>query len=816
MTYQDIISKLSLDEKVQLVSGASAWRTVPIQGAGVPEMKVSDGPNGVRGDGGVAAASFPVGVCMASTWNLDLIKDVGDAIADEAKSKGVQVVLGPTINIHRGPLGGRNFECYSEDPYLSGMLASAFTDGVQAGGVAACVKHYVCNDSEFERHTISIEVDERTLREIYLRPFEIAIKRSNPWTIMGAYNRINGVYACSHDYLNNQVLKGEWGYDGLVISDWYAAKETVPNALGGLDLEMPGPAIAWGDKLRSAVDRGDVPETMLDDKVERLLRCMDRTGLLDDVKVTSELALDKPGHRKLAYQAAVEGMVLCKNEGLLPIDLAKKKKIAVIGPNVEDFRIMGGGSSSLLPHYVATPLQKLAAQFPDLEVETAKGCPTHKYVPETPKQQLSPTEGSNEKGLQYQFYRGGLAGELESERVVSRGTIMLQGLNESKRDSLIATGYFKAEETGDHTFGIFAAGKSRILVDDQVVVDNWTTTELGDAFFGQATTERQATMSLEAGKSYPIRIEYDADPASTFKAMRFGILGPDMEQCMTRALEIAKDADAVILLVGTNDDWETEGNDRESLSLPGEQDALIEHVVAVNPNTIVVNNSGSPVSMPWLDKVPAVIQTWFAGQEFGNALMDLITGAANPSGKLPITFPKRMVDTPAYTSYPGEFGKVYYGEGLFVGYRWYDARQIEPLLPFGFGLSYTRFEFSDLALIAEQDLVKVRCRVTNVGERAGKETVQVYVEPVSPDVARPVKELKAFAKVDLAPGESTDVEIELDHAAFAYWNIDHGDWFVSGGEYLVLVGNSSRDIHLSASFERQSPEMKKAEKTRPF
>ncbi len=801
MPFNDIIQKLNLEEKVQLVSGASAWRTVPIPGAGVPEMKVSDGPNGVRGDGGVAAASFPVGICMASTWNTELVERVGDAIADEAKSKGVQVVLGPTINIHRTPLGGRNFECYSEDPLLSGMLASAFTDGVQAAGIGACVKHFVCNDSEFERMTISVEVDERTLREIYLRPFEIAIKRSNPWTIMGSYNRINGIYACSHDFLMNQVLKGEWGYDGLVISDWYAAKETVPNALGGLDLEMPGPAIAWGKNLQNAVEQGEVPEAVLDEKIERLLLCMSRTGLLDDVKVTAELALDKPDHRKLAYQAAAEGMVLCKNNGLLPLDLSQQKKIAVIGPNVEDFRIMGGGSSALRPHYVEKPLAQLAKQFPSLQIETARGCYTHKYVPETPQHQLSPTEGSNEKGLQYQFYSGGLAGELDSERVVSRGTIMLQGLNESKRDSLIATGYYKAEATGEHTIGIYAAGKSRVFVNDALVVDNWTAPVKGDAFFGQASTEIQAKVSMEAGQSYAVRIEYDADPASTFKAMRYGILGPDTEAGMTRAIEIAKDADAVILLVGTNDDWETEGNDRESLSLPGEQDELIRAVAAANPNTVVVNNSGSPVAMPWLDEVPAMIQTWFAGQEFGHALMDLITGKANPSGKLPITFPHKMTDTPAFTSYPGEFGKVHYGEGLFVGYRWYDSREMEPLLPFGFGLSYTSFEFSNLNLEANGTLT---CDVTNTGLRQGKETVQVYVEPIDSPVSRPLRELKAFSKVDLAPGQTQTVQFALDDEAFAHWDISANAWQVAAGEYRVHVGNSSRHLPLSDIVRRAS------------
>ncbi len=797
MGYQDIIDKLSIEEKVQLVSGASTWRTLAIPGAGIPEMKVSDGPNGVRGDGGVSAASFPVGVCMASTWNLDLIDRLGDAVAEEAKSKGVQVVLGPTINIQRTPIGGRNFECYSEDPYLSGMLASAFTDGVQAAGVGACVKHFVCNDSEFERQTISVEIDERTLREVYLRPFEIAIKRSNPWTIMGSYNRVNGVYVCSHDRLINQVLKGEWGYDGVVISDWYAAKETVPNALGGLDLEMPGPAIAWGQHLQTAVDAGEVPESVLDDKIARLLLCMDRTGLLDDVSVTQELALDKPDHRAIAYQAAIEGMVLCKNDGLLPLDLSKHKKIAVIGPNVKDFRIMGGGSSTLRPHYVTTPLDAIASQYPDLEVETAKGCVTHKYIPETERHLLSPERGANEQGLRYTFFSGGINGERLNERVIPRGMVMLAAMEASPQDALRATGYFSAEHSGTHSVGILSTGKSRIYINDVLVADNWTNPVAGEAIFGMASTEVCGQVEMLAGESYAVKIEFESNEEATLKTMRYGILGPDLEDGMTRAIKLASEADAVILIVGTNDDWETEGNDREVLTLPGEQDALIEAVVGENANTIVVNNSGSPVAMPWLGRVPAMIQTWFAGQEFGNALIDLISGEANPSGKLPLTFPHRLQDTPAYTSYPGEYGKVHYGEGVFTGYRWYDTRDIEPLLPFGFGLSYTAFEMTDLVTDDTDEIFTVKCTVTNIGERAGQETVQVYVRPIDKSVARPEKELKGFAKVNLESGASKTLSIDLDPEAFSHWDIDAAAWRSTKGRYEIIVGNSSRDHRLS-------------------
>lgn len=345
-----VLQKLTLEEKVTLVSGASFWRTFPITGADVPILKVSDGPNGVRGDGGVPAASFPVGICMAATWNTDLLQRIGDAVAEEALSKDVQVVLGPTINIHRTPLGGRNFECYSEDPLLSGRLAAAFTNGIQSRGVGACLKHYVCNDSEFERHTLSVEVDERTLREIYLRPFEIALKSSHPWTVMAAYNRINGDYACSHDRLINQILKGEWDYDGLVISDWFAAKETVANALGGLDLEMPGPTQVWGKALLEAIAEGAVGESLIDDKVRRLLRVIERTHRFEHPDEKPEQGVDNPAHRQTAYQAAAEGMVLLKNTGVLPLSGNDLKSIAVVGPNAAEFRIMGGGSSALKPH----------------------------------------------------------------------------------------------------------------------------------------------------------------------------------------------------------------------------------------------------------------------------------------------------------------------------------------------------------------------------------------------------------------------------------------------------------------------------------
>lgn len=791
-----LLSSLQLEEKVKLLAGESFWRTHPLESAGIPVLKVSDGPNGVRGDGGVAAASFPVGICMASTWNKALIQQVGDAIADEAKSKDVQVVLGPTINLHRTPLGGRNFECYSEDPYLSGMLASAFTDGIQAKGVGACLKHYVCNDSEFERHTISVNVDERTLRELYLRPFEIAIERSQPWTVMASYNRINGVYACSHDELVNNVLKKEWGFDGLVISDWFAAKETIQNALGGLDLEMPGPAVAWGEELLKAAQVGDVPESVIDDKVRRLLRVLERSGRFEDPVEKPELGVDKLEHQKIAYQAAVEGMVLLKNEQVLPLKKDDLNKIAVIGPNTKSFRIMGGGSSSLRPHYVKSPLDVLQETLQASEVRTAIGCTTHKFIPEPERDLLSPAVGSNAKGLRAEFYQGDIGSEILGERVIGAATIHIGGKMAAAQSARF-DGFYAPLDSGEYEFGLLSTGQARLYVDEKLVIDNWQHTEEGEAFFMQATSEKTAKISLQAGTTVSMRIEFKVDASKTFKALRYGVLAPQPEDSISEAVDLAKESDAVVLMVGTNDDWETEGNDRETLSLPGQQDELIRRVLEVNSNTVIVNNSGAPITMPWFDQAPAVIQSWFPGQEFGNALTDILLGTANPSGKLPITFPERLEDTPAFTNYPGEFGRVHYGEGLFVGYRWYESRGIKPLVPFGHGLSYTTFEYSELSV----SNTKVGLQLSNTGGYAGYETVQVYIEAINATVSKPKIELRGFEKIHLEPNERKTVDVQLDHRAFEYWNELNSAWEVLVGEYAVHVGSSSRDLRLLGHIE---------------
>ena len=802
----ELLEQLTLDQKVALVTGASLWRTNPIPELGIPVLKVSDGPNGVRGDGGASAASFPVGICMGATWNPDLIKTLGVAIAEEAKTKDVQVVLGPTINLHRTPLGGRNFECYAEDPILSGELAAAFTEGVQSQGVGACLKHFVCNDSEFERHTISVEVDEQTLREVYLLPFQIAIEQSSPWTIMSAYNRVNGVYACSHDELLNQVLKKEWGFEGLVISDWFAAKETLENALGGLDLEMPGPSKVWGDALREAVTDDLVPVSVLDDKVRRLLRVLQWSGRFDAPTEVPERSVDIAEHRAVAYQTAVEGMVLLKNEGVLPLARSSIQKLAVIGPNVRHFRVMGGGSSSLKPHYISAPLAALHERYPGMDVSAQTGCPTFKYIPEPERDLLTPAVEADEtfddaaRGLRVQFYADFERTQLIRQRIISQSTVHAS-LLAGAATAMTLDGEYLCATAGDYTFGLLSTGRARMWVDDDAIIDNWTSPEPGEAFFMQGSSEVRATRFFEAGQRVRVFIEYEVSTDTMFKGLRYGILEPQFLDPISEAVTLASASDACILMVGTNDDWETEGNDRETLCLPGAQDELIAKVLAVNPNTVVVNNSGAPISMPWVDQAPAILQCWFPGQEFGRALMDLLFGEVSPSGRLPLTFPKRIEDVPAYAHYPGNNGQVRYEEGLNIGYRGFFAGKTEPLFAFGHGLSYTEFEYSEVhaELNAAEAVVFVTLSVTNTGMVTGQEVVQAYLCFPDSLVNRPAISLAGFTKVTIAPGSVARVTLSLPLARFKYWDTSSKTFELEAGACTIEVGSSARDLKLSTS-----------------
>ncbi|MGD9098830.1 MAG: glycoside hydrolase family 3 C-terminal domain-containing protein [Anaerolineae bacterium] len=798
---EELVGKMTLEEKVRVVAGADHWHTQTIERLGIPAIKMTDGPHGARGGEGKRSPTsvcFPVGTAMAATWNTALIERVGVALGEETQAKGAHILLGPTVNIHRSPLAGRNFECYSEDPYLTQRIAVAWIKGIQSQGVGACIKHYVCNDSEFERRSLSSEVGERALREIYLPPFKAAVKEARVWTVMAAYNRINGVYASANPYTLNEVLKGEWGFRGFVVSDWRVTASTVPTANGGLDLEMPGPPLFMGDKLLKAVQEGFVSEQVLDDKVRRILGVVAQAGAFENPKETPEKAVDKAEHRKLARETACEGIVLLKNENnALPL---KVKSLAMIGPNANVARIMGGGSSWVNPHYAITPLEGITNKCGDsVQVHYQPGCTNHKLIPATDVKCLNPAGGQKGRGLYGEYFKNlNLSGapvltEVSNVDFAWRGRFPL--LVNQDEFSARWTGTFTAPETDVYVFSLTSDGASRLYVEDELVIDNWTEQPNSGDY------ELTSRLDMVAGQSYAIKIEYSRRGASPGGGLRQGCMRLLPDDAIARATQAAAECDAALVFVGTSNEWESEGFDRVDMELPGEQVELVKKVAAANANTIVVLNTGSPVTMSqWIDQVPAVLQAWFPGQECGNAIADVLFGDVNPSGKLPTTFPKRLEDNPAYINYPGESGKVFYGEGIFVGYRYYDKKKIEPLFPFGHGLSYTRFEYGNLEVKAEAE-VEVEVEVKNSGEREGQEVVQLYVRDVESSLVRPEKELKAFAKITLKPGETKIVRFTLGQDALAYYDPRRRQWIAEAGEFEALIGSSSRDIRARGSFE---------------
>ena len=678
---EDLLGRLTLDEKIQLLHADSKFGTAAIPRLGIPARLISDGPHGVREEMGALngrpagrtddfSTWLPVAVALAATWNPDLAHQYGTVLGEEARARGKSVLLGPGVNIQRTPLGGRDFEFFSEDPFLSARTAVPWIKGIQSQQVAACVKHYALNNQEWERDTINVEVDERALREIYLPAFESAVKEAGVWTVMGAYNQVRGQHACHNAYLLNTILKGEWGFKGIVISDWNGTHDTRQAAFNGLDLEMgterPYDQFYLARPLRDLVDRGVVPPSLIDDKVRRNLRVMFLTGAFEQ---RAPGAINTAAHQQTARRIAEQAMVLLKNDGgLLPIDSSRVHSIAVIGENATRKQAHGGGSSEIKALYEVTPL----------------------------------------------------AG------IVTR-----------------------------------AAASANVVYSP-----------------GYRTRGQDPTLGSD-----PVLIE--------------------------RAVAAAKQADVAIVVGGLNhnDFVEGESKDRRTLELPGGQAELIARVAEANPRTVVVLVSGAPVTMdPWLAKVPAVLQAWYAGMEGGNALAAILFGDVNPSGKLPCTFPRRLADSPAHAlgAYPGKHGTVNYAEGVLVGYRWFDAKAIAPLFPFGHGLSYTTFEYSNLRVTGGDQPagspVRVQVDVTNQGPRAGSETVQVYVHDVESTQPRPPKELKGFQKIPLDPGEKRTVEVPLGPEAFAFYDPARKAWVAEAGEFQILVGSSAGDIRLKAPY----------------
>jgi beta-glucosidase len=663
MNISNLIEKMTLEEKAALCTGATPWTTTAVERLGVPEMTVADGPHGVRHAADVnnlvaaslPATCFPTASCTASTWDVDLLREMGQALAEECIALKVDVVLGPGTNMKRSPLGGRNFEYFSEDPYLAGQVAAAFIEGVQSKGVGTSLKHYAVNNQEFRRMTISAELDERTLREIYLSAFETAVKKAKPWTVMCAYNKVNGSYCSENHKLLTEILKEEWGFEGLVVSDWGAVHDRVASLQAGLDLEMPGPKPRRTKAVIEAVRSGKLNESVLNEAVRRILEIVFKAA-----KTPKGGNFDIEAHHALARRIAAEGMVLLKNDGLLP--LKNPQHIAVIGRAAQTAHFQGGGSSHINPTRVDSPFKELQK----------------------------------------------LAGNAELT---------------------YAEGY------------------------------------------------------LANGESNQALIE--------------------------QAIQSARSADVALLYITLPESKESEGYDRSDIDLTPQQVALIKAVTAVQPKTVVILNNGAPVAMgDWIDGAAAVLEAWMMGQAGGGAIADVLYGRANPSGKLAETFPLRLADTPAYLNFPGGNGEVRYGEGLFIGYRYYDARQLPVQFPFGYGLSYTTFAYGNPKVsttnFKDVDGVTVSVEVTNTGQVPGKEIVQVYVHDRKSGLVRPPKELKAFAKVALKPGETKTVSLHLDFRAFAYYHPAYRQWITEDGEFDLLIGASSADIRCTQTVTLQS------------
>lgn len=695
----DLLHRMTLEEKVAMLAGSGWMESQPNARLGIPAIKMADGPMGVRSWQGssavtnganalrVASTAFPAGLAMAATWDAELVQQQGKVIGQEVKALGRDMILGPTVNIARQPLWGRNFEGYGEDPYLAARLVVGYIKGVQGQGVIATVKHFAANNQEFERHRIDEKIDVRTLQEIYFPAFRAAVQEGGVWAVMSAYNKVNGLWCAENPYLLRDVLKKQWGFQGFVISDWGSTYSTAGTVNAGMDLEMPGgePMKTWfakpatqadgngagwltPDKVLPAITAGQISAAQVDDNVSRMLRVMFKSGLFDKEHPGGG-AVDTPEQRAVARTAAAESIVLLKNAGdVLPLTTGKVRSLAVIGPNAAVARTGGGGSSLVRPGYSVSPLDGIR------------------------------------------------------------------------------------ERVGN-----------------------------------------QIRVSYAQGVSIPGEDASKDSPAA-------------QTQLRDEAVAAASKADAAIVVVGLAPLLEAESFDRKTLGLPVGQDALIQAVAKANKNTIVVLNAGSPVSMgQWIDQVPGILVMWYGGQEGGHGIASVLFGDFTPSGKLPVTFPRKIEDTPAYGHYPGENLHTEYAEGIYVGYRHYDRGNIEPLFPFGHGLSYTKFEYGELKVTPDKvgpgRLVRVSLTVRNSGSRAGAEVVQLYLHAVAPSVDRPPQELKGFRRVMLAPGQTQAVSFSIDQRAMSFYSLKKQSWVAEAGGFEVLVGASSRDIRLKGNFE---------------
>ncbi len=793
---KDLLVKMTLDEKIDQLSGYGdiGFDTRENKRLGIPGFKMTDGPLGVRWG---KATSFPCGVALAATWDTALIARLATALAEETHAKGRNYLLGPCVNIHRFPAGGRNFESYGEDPWLASRLAVNYIRTLQSHGVIASVKHFALNNQEWRRTEVNVAADERAMREIYLPAFEAAVKEAGVYTVMSAYNKVNGWWCSENKALLTGILKNEWGFKGLVVSDWVSTHSTVNAANNGLDLEMPSGDVFSKAKLKKAISEGKVSEATINDKITRILRVKFQAGLFDRQISPDTTVLTGEAHKNLAREIARESIVLLKNDrNLLPLDMDNLKKIAVIGPNAAVARVGGGGSSRVIPYYSISPLGAIEKMVGDVtRVYYAPGdelrsTPILPLGPEFLKPATFPGNGLTAE------YFGNK--KLEGKPVLTRidSTVYFNWEDDPPAPGIGKDGYsvrwsgtVTPPETRSYTFYTASDDGVRLFIDGKKVIDNWS---------DHGTSVDSVKVDLAAGKAYPVTVEYYENGGNAVM-----MLGWDLPQdkrnntMIADAVNAARSAEVAIVFAGTSDSYESEGFDRiGGLRLPGNQDDLIRAVAEANPNTIVVLNTGTPViTEKWLAKVPVLLEAFFPGQEGGNAIADILFGHSSPSAKLPFSFISGYGQTPAYKGYMNASLEAPYGEGIFVGYRYLEKNNLVPTFPFGFGLSYTTFSYSDIrVLTGENNTFSVSVKVKNTGSVAGSEIVQLYVSEANSRVSRPAKELKGFVKITLEPGQEKQVTLPLNFRSFAWFDSAGRKWTADPGTYDILVGSSSADI----------------------